>query len=47
MLGKECCGLPFRKVRSVRGFLVFIPEERLNADSKLRGLDVHQTVYKY
>lgn len=48
MLGKECCGLPFAKVKiSIRGFLVFAPEEGLNADSKLSGLDAHQTVYEY
>lgn len=33
--------------RSGRGFLVFIPEERLNADLKLHRLDAYQTVYKY
>lgn len=30
--------------RSSRGFLVFIPEERLKADSKLHGLDAYQTM---
>lgn len=31
--------------RSGRRFLVFIPEEKLNTDSKLHGLDAYQTLY--
>lgn len=33
--------------RSGRGFLVFIPEERLSTDSELHGLDAYQHTYKH
>lgn len=42
--GKVCLS---GRGRSGRGFLVFIPEERLKADSKLHLLDAYQTMYKH